>query len=103
MAQYERKKAGERRDLILDAALQVAARVGYRHIKRDEIAEAAGVSAPLVSVYFKTMIEMRRQIMRAAVERECLAVIAQGLSDKNPHAVKAPLELKERALASLIQ
>lgn len=88
-------------DEILEAALKLARQDGYRDVTRERIATAAGVSPALVSVRLGTMIQLRRRLMRYAIKRACLPVIAQGLAARDGQALKAPAELKNLALASL--
>lgn len=87
-----------RKESILKVALELAERDGYQKITRQQIAEAAGVSTGVINQRFGTMDSLRNDIMRRAVKTQCLAVIAQGLVSWNPHAMKAPIELKEKAL-----
>lgn len=82
---------------ILEVALRLAAANGYARVTREEIATAAGCSSGLVSRYLGTMTQCRRVLMRKAVEREIVKIIVQGLADGNPHAKKAPQELRARA------
>jgi AcrR family transcriptional regulator len=91
-----------RRDEIMAAALRVSADIGYNRITRDDIALAAGCSPALVSELFGTMTALRRQIQRSAVARHVLPVIAQGLALRDPHALRAPAELRTLAAGSLI-
>jgi len=86
---------------ILRAALEIAPKVGYARLTRDEIAKRAGIPSSLVAYHMGTMPELRRHIMREAVRAECLPVIAQGLAVRDRHAMKAPDEIKNRALDSL--
>lgn len=86
---------------ILKACMKLAAKVGYRHITREQIAAEAGVHPSNVSYHFGTMIELRRTMMREAVRTECLPVIAQGLAAGDKHARKSPPELQAAALATL--
>jgi AcrR family transcriptional regulator len=90
-----------RHDDILAAALRVSVTVGYNRITRDDIALAAGCSPALVSEMFGTMTCMRRSLMRAAVANAVLPVIAQGLALRDPHALRAPAELRAAAAASI--
>lgn len=87
----------DRETEILEVALRLAAAKGYTRVTRDEIATAAGCSSGLVSRYLGTMTQCRRLLMRKAVEREIVKIVAQGLADGNQHAKKAPPELKARA------
>ena len=86
-----------RRDQILSAAVTLSIMDGYNNIRRDEIAEVAGVSEGLVTNYFNTMNQLRRDIIRAAIKKEIPEIIAQGLANGDKHARKASTELKEKA------
>ena len=86
---------------ILAAALELSQRVGYQKLTRDAVAEKLGVSSSLIPAHMGTMAEFRRDIMREAVRVECLPVIAQGIVARDPRAMKAPAELRARALQSL--
>lgn len=90
-----------RRDQLMAAALLLAANTRYDRITRNQIAEAAGVVGSLVQHYFGTMPQLRRSIMRAAVDQEVLHVIAQGLVDRDPQALKAPDQLKSLAISKI--
>jgi AcrR family transcriptional regulator len=87
----------DRETEILEVALRLAAVKGYARVTREEIATAAGCSSGLVSRYLGTMTQCRRVLMRKAIERELVKIVAQGLADGNPHAKKASPELKARA------
>lgn len=94
--------AREQKARILDAALKLSERHGYAHVSRDDIARACGFpSSSLVAYHMGTMPELRRAVMREAIRRECLPVLAQGLAARDRHAHKAPPELAQKALQSL--
>jgi len=86
---------------ILNAALVVASKVGYARLTREDIAKRADVPASLISYHLGTMPALRRKIMREAIRTECLPVVAQGLAIRDRFALKAPAELRARAVASL--
>lgn len=96
-----RMKPDDRRDLILTAALKLAQEGNYTSITRDEIAYRAGVSVGLVTKYFGTMLQLKRDVMRAAIRNEVLPIIAHGVAIQDSHALKASSELRQRAVASL--
>ena len=87
-----------RRDQILNVAIELAKKSGYNNITRNDVADNAGVSMSLINRYFKTMPQLRRAVIRAAVANEVLEIIAQGLVNKDARARKASDELKSRAL-----
>lgn len=90
-----------RKEQILTAALSLAATRGYLTVTRDQVADASGVSTALIQYHFKTMAQFRRSLMRHAIAKGCLRVLAQGLACGDEHACKAPDELKQQAAASL--
>lgn len=99
---HKRLKPDARKEDILAAALPLAERHGYANLTRNQIADAAQVSGPVLNYHFGTMAQLRRDIMRHAIKSECLAVVAQGLSARDGQAQKAPEALRRRALDSLV-
>lgn len=85
----------------LAAALTVAERDGFGRMSRAAVAAAAGCSNAMVSYYFSTMAQLKRDVMRAAVRQERLPIVAEGLATGNVYAARAPAELKQKALATL--
>lgn len=90
-----------RKDQILSVAVTQAKEVGYTKITRDGVAEGAGVSMGLVTRYFGTMKNLRRDIIRYAIRNDIAEIIAQGLANGDCHARKAPAELKAQAATLL--
>jgi len=91
----------ERRAELLDVALNLAKRKGYLNLTRDGLALAAKCSQGLVTKRFGTMEKLRKEVMRAAVARGVLEVVAQGIAAKDPVAMRAPSELKAQAAGTL--
>lgn len=96
-----RLQPDDRKAQLLDGALKLAAERGLASLTRDAIAEYAGVSPALVSFYLGTMTELRRTVMRAAIKREVLPIVAEGLVTRDKQAGKASEDLKRRALDSV--
>lgn len=90
-----------RGDMLLNVAIDLAAKHGLAKVTRDQIATKAKVSPGLVTARLGTMKEMRRTIMRNAVVREILPIIAEGLVTRDRHAMEAPEALRQRAAAHL--
>ena len=90
-----------RAEELLVSALALAAEVGYQQVTRDAIAARCGVSVGTISHYFGTMTQMRRSLMRQAVARGVLPVVAQGLAACDPHAQAADPAIKTKALEYL--
>lgn len=99
----DRKRAAPelRRKHVLDVALELAKTKGYNVLTRDDIATGANISPALISHYFGTIENLRNDIIKLAVKCEVLEIIAQGLVRGDPIAVRAPKELKYRAVSYL--
>lgn len=89
----------ERTEHLLDAALRLAERSGWQALTRDAIATEAGVSFTLVTHRLGTMDAIRRSVMRHAVVKRCVPVVAQGLALGDAHARRADDELKAACAA----
>ena len=86
---------------LLDVAVALASKGGLANLTREKIALQANVSPGLVSHRLGTMENLRRSVMRQAVVREDMKLLAEGLVARNPIVMKAPEELRQRAAASL--
>lgn len=95
----KRMAPADRREQILDAAVGMAKDIGFQKITRDGVAVRAGVAMGLVTRYFGTMCQLRRAVMRSAVRRGVIPIIAEGLAIGDPHARKAGPELKARVIS----
>lgn len=93
----KRFKAAVRKEQILDTALILAAAGNYKTVSRNAIAAELGVTGTTVQHHFATMDQLRRAIMRRAVNNSNAAVVLQGLVAKDPAALKASDSLKEKA------
>lgn len=91
-----------RKDEILKAAMAVAEQGNYLTIQRVEVATKAGCAPSLINKYFSTMNQLRRAMMRLAAKGGYNTVLAQGLSNKDPQAIKARPEIKRLAGQSLL-
>jgi len=95
------KKQKYTKDLILDRALMLATKTNYNDVTRVAIAKDAEVTESLISYYFGDMKSVRDTIIRYAVEKENLIVIAQALVNKNKIVASIPATLKGRALETI--
>lgn len=87
----------DRREMILQAAIDAAEDLHYLLVKRSDIANRVGASVGLVSWYLGTTTDMREVIMTEALHRRRVLVVAQGLLARDPVAMKADSEIREQA------
>lgn len=88
-----------RKEEILNAAIDLASKIGYQKITRKKVAESVDISLALVNQYFSTMAQLKKAVMKTAIEREIVSIIAQGISlgDMQTRTIKQ--ELKEKVLS----
>lgn len=82
---------------ILDGAVQIAQRVGFRHVTRRLAATKADCALATVSYHFGSIPKLHDAIMRRAVEMRILSVVAQGLAEKHRAAMDAPYSVRQAA------
>ena len=96
------RRPKSRKTEILDAALTLARNIGYQAITREALANQARCSEATISLYFGTMPQLRRAIMSAAVARDDLIVIAQGLAVGDAKARAAAVGQRRAAAEGMI-
>lgn len=92
-----RLQPDERRAAILQAAVDLAVRDGYRALTRDDVAKEAGTSTGLVSRYFLHMDLLRREVLDAAVGQRHVRLVAEGIACGDLPASDVPYKLRFRA------
>ena len=95
------EKVENRNRAVLEAAIALAQERGFANVTRDLVAERAQVAAGSVNNAYGNMEALRDAVMAAAVERELVDIVGQGLAAGHPAARNAPEELKRDALAKL--
>lgn len=98
------------KDKLLREAIKLAIKQGYRNIKREDIAQKAKVSAALINFYYGTIQNLQKEVMRYAVKNASEGnaynsihrLVAQGLTLKDPLALKAHSHVKQLAANSII-
>ena len=101
MATYKRMKPDDRKEKILLAAMALSVDVGYKHVTRLTIAKKAQVHESLINHYFGTINELRRSIVKAAVDSENYDIIAQCIVMGDNTGVVIPQELIESVTSYL--
>ena len=91
----------DRKACILEAAITAAQKQSFSGLRLHHIATAADCSNALVVSYFGTMTKMRRAVMRAAITRQILPIIANGVATGDPTALKVDKALRTKAMATL--
>ena len=98
---HDRLQPEQRKSEILEAALHIAKRDGLNGMTRDAVACHAKCATGGVSRYFNTMTQLKRAVVREAIQREELTIIAEGVALRDPNAMKAPADLRSKAMLAL--
>ena len=88
----------ETKQQIIEVGIALAETKHVCNVTANLVANLLGISRPLVCAYYKDNAGLRREIMREAIVRKNLDVIAQGLSDPNGLPAKVDRETKRKAL-----
>lgn len=105
---FQPNGGAERDAKVLAAAVDIASRLGLRHLTRAAVAAGCGLSAGSVSNFRRSetdsdgadhMQRLRDAVMQHAVDHGILPIIAQGLAMQDPIARTAPDDVKARAVA----
>lgn len=94
-------KGPDRRASILSAAVEAAKVHGFNNFRLVHVAERANCSTGLVMLHYKTMDQIRRDVMRAAIREKLLPIIAVGIVLKHPQCRRITEELRDEALAAV--
>lgn len=86
---------------IIDAAVTLAKRSSYQKVTRTQIAHKLDCATGLVNYYCKDMAGLRKEIVRAAIDKRIGSILLQALVAKHPLATGMAEELKVLARASI--
>lgn len=90
-----------RRSRVLESALALAQRDGYRKIRREDVAEQSGIAVGSVNLAFGTMQQLRDAVMTEAINRGLVGIVAEGIGNSDALAKAAPLSLRKKAIEFL--
>lgn len=97
----ERKIPAERKQELLEVAIELAKEVGYSHLTRNGIARKAGVAYGLVTAYFKNIDNLKRLVIKESIKQEILPIIAQALARKESLTNRLDPNLREKVIRYL--
>ncbi len=86
---------------VMSAAMRIAERDGWLHLRRQAVARAANVSTGSVSNAFGTFEALRDEVMKEAVRRAIIPIVRDGIAARNPIALAAPVGLRKAAGAGV--
>jgi AcrR family transcriptional regulator len=91
----------ERRDQLIDIAVEVAKEKHFCAVSCKDVADRAGCSPGLIIHYFDTVEHLRDRIVQKAVERSVVEVVAQAMCARHPLMKTTRSSLRRAALEHL--
>ena len=87
-----------RKTEILDKAIELSERITYHLVNYTNLSEHSELPVPIIFHYFRSKKDLKKAIIRYAIEKEHLSLIAQGLVARDEAFLQeTPLHLKTRA------
>jgi len=83
---------------LAEIGVELAEVSDYRMVQFGQIAQIAGVTRTLVQHYFKNRFTLQNVILKTAIQKKNLRVVAQGVIAGDPAVMDAPARLRQRAL-----
>lgn len=94
----------DRDNIILRAAIELAKEDSYQWVTRDAVAAKAGVAAGTINTAFGNMAELKRAVIRHAIEHRILPIVAEAIGARHPIALDScPEDLRKEALHFALQ
>ena len=90
------KRGRETRMKIIETALKMAEGIGYMNLRRDDIADQAGVAMGTVTYHYSSMIQLKRDVIRHAILNENYVVMGQALGMREPQIMKLDEVVREK-------
>ena len=90
-----------RREELIIVGFKMAEEDSLTNVTRNLLASRSGCTASLMNYYFKNLANFHCEIMKHAVEKRALSVLAQGLSMRNEIALGINKALKRDVIKFL--
>lgn len=84
---------------ILEKGLKLSEKITYPLVTYSSLAEYSKLSTQLIGHYFKSNLNLQKELIGYAIEKEYLPLIAQGIAANDAFVLKnAPMSLKIKAV-----
>jgi len=88
---------------LLNEGLKHAISIGWENFTRESFCTHMGIAVGSINYHFKDMTGFRRAIMRKAIAKREVAIVAGGIESRCPVAKSAPESLKKQAIAYMME
>lgn len=92
-----------RKELILSAAYELAFDGALLEMTPGDVVEAMGVDTSISTLkhYFGSLETLKTEVVKLAIERECMTILATAIVANIEGVHDVPIELKQRVFAHL--
>jgi len=94
-------RVADRNERALTAGLELAKLVGFQFVTLQMVADQTGMSKASIFNCFGGSVPLKRAVLRAAIDRGIMEIVAQGLADRHPMVLAAPESVRQAAVQHL--
>lgn len=91
-----------RKEQILNTAIDVAIEYGLRQLTRRAIANKMQCASALINHYFDNIENLRQIVLRTAIEKEIIPILAENYIGWGKETSELPPQLKQKVIKYLI-
>lgn len=91
----------ERKEQILNTAINLCLEKGYRQLTRRAVANRMQCASALINHYYKDIENLRTIVLKTAIEKEIIPILAENLAAWGKETIELSTELKEKVIRYL--
>lgn len=97
MPRAQRLKPTVRKEIIIEAAIELSKEFGFQQITRDQVAKKIRLTDSAIGYYFSRK-ELQNKILEAAIERGIVEILAQAFALNDPRIKNLNAETKAKVM-----
>jgi AcrR family transcriptional regulator len=101
MRKLNKQDIEDKRYGLLDIALRLAKKIGYRQVTFEHVSGVANISRTTMYIYFKSVTDFQKRLVEYAIDIENIPVVTQALADNNPIAKKINGNLRNKVISQI--
>ena len=87
-----------RKEQILQTAIQISLEKGYRQLTRRAVANRMHCASSLINHYYEDIDNLRAAVLRAAIEKEIIPIVAENFAMKGTETIGLSPTLVEKVV-----
>lgn len=87
-----------RKEQILQTAIQISLEKGYRQLTRRAVANRMHCASSLINHYYEDIDNLRAIVLQTAIEKEIIPIVAENFAIKGTETIELPQPLKQKVV-----